>query len=67
MAKLCPECDTPLEIDVDEVEEGETVTCNECGTELEVVSVEPLELAPIDAEGYDDEDLSRDGGEEEDE
>ena len=67
MAKLCPECDTPLDIDVDEVEEGETITCNECGTELEVVSVEPLEIAPVDAEGYDDEDLSRDNDEEEDE
>ena len=67
MAKLCPDCDTPLNIDVDEVEEGETVTCDECGAELEVVSVEPLELAPVDAEGYDDEDLSRDNDEEEDE
>ena len=65
MAKLCPECDTPLNIDVDDVEEGETVTCDECGTELEIVSVEPLELALVDAEGYDDEDLSRDDDEEE--
>ena len=67
MAKLCPECDTPLVIDVDEVEEGETVTCDECGAELEIVSVDPLEIAPVDAEGYDDEDLSRDNHEEEDE
>ena len=67
MAKLCPDCDTPLNIDVDDVEEGETVTCDECGPELESVSVEPLEIAPVDAEGYDDEDLSRDNDEEEDE
>jgi alpha-aminoadipate carrier protein LysW len=67
MAKLCPECDTALNIDVDDVEEGETVTCDECGAELEIVSVEPLEIAPVDAEGYDDEDLSRDNDEEEDE
>ena len=67
MAKLCPECDTPLNIDVDEVEEGETVTCDECGAELEIVSVDPLEVAAVDAEGYDDEDLSRDNDEEEDE
>ena len=66
-AKICPECDTPLHIDVDEVEEGETVTCDECGTELEIVSVDPLEIAPVDAEGYDDEDLSRESDEEEDE
>jgi alpha-aminoadipate carrier protein LysW len=67
MAKVCPECDSPLDIDVDEVDEGETLTCEECGTELEIVSVEPLEVAPIDAEGYDDEvGLSRDEEEDED-
>ncbi len=56
MATTCPECDNLLDIDVDEVEEGETITCDECGMELEVVSVEPLQLAPLDDEGYDDED-----------
>jgi alpha-aminoadipate carrier protein LysW len=55
MAKICPECDSPLDIDVDEVDEGETLTCEECGAELEIISVEPLEVAPVDAEGYDDE------------
>ncbi len=64
MAKICPECDNPLNIDEDAVDEGETVTCDECGTELEVVSVDPLELAPVDAEGYDDEDLTRAADEE---
>ena len=67
MAKICPECDNPLDIDVDGVDEGETLTCDECGTELEIVSLEPLEIAPVDAEGYDDEDLTRNDAEEEDE
>jgi alpha-aminoadipate/glutamate carrier protein LysW len=53
---LCPECDTPLDIDQEEIEEGDTVTCDECGADIEVVSSDPLELASIDAEGYDDED-----------
>lgn len=66
MANLCPECDNPLDINVDEVDAGETVTCNECGMELEIVSVDPLELAPVETEGYDDEDLVRDDGEDED-
>ena len=67
MAKLCPECDNPLSINVDEVDEGETVTCDECGAELEIVSVDPLEVAPVDAEGYDDEvGLARDEEEDED-
>jgi len=56
MAVVCPECDNPITIDPDEVEEGETVQCDECGTELEVVSVDPLEIAPVDEAGYDDED-----------
>ena len=56
MAATCPECDNLLDIDEDDVEEGETVTCDECGTELEVVSTEPLHLSVVDAEGYDDED-----------
>jgi alpha-aminoadipate carrier protein LysW len=52
-------------VDADEVEEGETVQCDECGTELEVVSVDPLELAPVDVTGYDDEDDIHDVDEEE--
>lgn len=56
MAVVCPECDNPIIIDVDEVEEGETLQCDECGLDLEIVSVDPLELAPIDVNGYDDED-----------
>ena len=55
MAVVCPECDNPITVDTDEVEAGETIQCDECGTELEVVSVDPLELAPIDVVAYDDE------------
>ena len=57
MAVVCPECDNPIVVDVDEVEEGETVQCDECGLDLEIVSVDPLEVAAIDVAGYDDEDL----------
>jgi alpha-aminoadipate/glutamate carrier protein LysW len=67
MAVVCPECDNPLDIDVDDVEEGEIVTCDECGTDLEIVSTDPLELAAVDAEGYDDEDETPVVADEEDE
>lgn len=66
MAIVCPECDNPIVVDVDEVEEGEIVQCDECGADLEVVSVDPLELAPVDDAGYDDEDDIRTGNEDED-
>ena len=56
MAVVCPECDNPLDIDVDEVEEGDTLQCEECGVDLEVVATDPLELAPMEEAGYDDED-----------
>lgn len=55
MAVVCPECDNPLDIDVDEVEEGDTIQCDECGADLEIVSADPLEIAAVDADGYDDE------------
>ena len=43
----CFECENILDIELDEVEEGDVVTCDECGTEYEVVGVEPLELARV--------------------
>ena len=68
MAVVCPECDNPLVIDVDDVEEGEVIQCDECGTDLEIVSADPLEIAPVENEGYDDEDDEvRDSSEDEDE
>ncbi|WP_081752489.1 lysine biosynthesis protein LysW [Kallotenue papyrolyticum] len=41
----CPECDATLTLN-DDLVEGEIVPCPDCGVELEVVAVEPLELAP---------------------
>jgi alpha-aminoadipate carrier protein LysW len=51
---LCPECETALAIEADEVEEGDVIVCDECGSEYEVVTTDPLELVKVD-EGYDDE------------
>ncbi len=51
----CPECDTNLDVDVDEVEEGDVIACDECGSEFEVVGVDPLELARME-EDLDEED-----------
>jgi len=51
----CPECDTALNVELDEVEEGDVIACEECGTEYEVVGVEPLELARVE-EGIEEED-----------
>jgi alpha-aminoadipate carrier protein LysW len=60
----CPECDTALDVELDEVEEGDVIACEECGTEYEVVGVEPLELARIE-EGLEEEEDLIQGDEEE--
>ncbi len=65
MAVVCPECDNPLTIDADEVESGDTVHCDECGTEIEILSADPLEIAPVDETGYDEEDATSHVDEEE--
>lgn len=69
MSVVCPECDHPLNLDPDDVEDGEVIQCEECGTDLEIVSSDPLEIAPVEDQGYDDEDDSdaRDDDEDEDE
>lgn len=53
---VCPECESDLDFEVDEVEEGDTVVCDECGTEFEIVATEPLELAKVDDDDLEDED-----------
>jgi alpha-aminoadipate carrier protein LysW len=62
----CPECENELDIEMDEVEEGDVVVCDECGTEYEVVGVEPLELVRVD-DGLDEDDEDIVDDEEEDE
>ena len=52
---FCPECEAVIEEEFEEI--GELVTCPECGVELEVVSLDPLEfdLAPLEEEEEEDE------------
>lgn len=60
----CPECENELDIEMDEVAEGDVVACDECGTEFEVVGVEPLELTRV-GEDLDEDDEDLPGEEEE--
>jgi alpha-aminoadipate carrier protein LysW len=50
----CPECEAAIDEEFEDV--GEIVSCPECGVELEVTSIDPVEfdLAPIDDEDEDD-------------
>jgi alpha-aminoadipate carrier protein LysW len=56
MAVLCPECESLVEVDPDIAEEGDTIECDECGAELEIVSLEPVKVVLVDPAGYDDPD-----------
>jgi alpha-aminoadipate carrier protein LysW len=40
---VCPECDEDVYIDA-ESEQGDIVTCDECGSRLEVVGLDPIEV-----------------------
>ena len=66
----CPSCEAPdLEVDEYELEEGEIITCPECGTSLEVTSIAPIEFDVVsdDDEDDDDEEDEEDDDEDEDE
>ena len=39
----CPECETDLDLEEDEVDEGEVVSCPECGSDFEVITVNPID------------------------
>ncbi|MGA3161813.1 MAG: hypothetical protein ABSC77_11405 [Terracidiphilus sp.] len=61
----CLECENVLDIELDEVAEGDVITCDECGTEYEVVGVEPLELARVSGDLDEDDVVLPDEEEEE--
>ena len=39
----CPDCEGEVHVDPD-VDKGEVVSCEECGIDLEVVGLDPVEL-----------------------
>jgi alpha-aminoadipate carrier protein LysW len=51
----CPECETSFDIEDDEVDEGEVISCTECGTDFEVTTINPVELKPVEEEYEEDE------------
>lgn len=61
----CPECEAEIDEEFEDI--GEITSCPECGVELEVISIDPLEfdLALIDEE--EDEDFDFDESDDEDE
>jgi alpha-aminoadipate carrier protein LysW len=50
---ICPECDEEVYVDADS-EQGDVVSCDECGADLEVVGLDPIELDLYESSDYDD-------------
>ena len=51
----CPECEFD-EIDTEDYEDGDTLSCPECGKRLVLVGADELDVADEDDEDLDDED-----------
>lgn len=52
----CPECEEKVFVDA-EAEQGDIVTCDECGADLEIVGLDPVELDLHESKGgFDDAD-----------
>jgi alpha-aminoadipate carrier protein LysW len=71
MSAICPECDSPIDVDEFDVDVGDELTCSECGSLLRVASDSPLEfeIADEDDDVDEEEEVSDDavvGEEEED-
>jgi alpha-aminoadipate carrier protein LysW len=56
----CPECSTEIDVDEDEVEEGEILSCPECESELEVSQTHPVHLNVISDDDDDDDEEEED-------
>jgi alpha-aminoadipate carrier protein LysW len=63
----CPKCQGLIDVDEEDVDEGDTISCDECGADLRVVGTAPLELESAEdlEEDEDEDDLLEDDGEEE--
>ena len=56
---ICPECDEEVYVDA-ESEQGDRVTCDECGSRLVIVGLDPIEMdlyEESDTDDIDDEDF----------
>jgi alpha-aminoadipate carrier protein LysW len=63
----CPNCDAVIDVDEDELDEGDTLTCEECGADLSVTGLSPLELETQEDEDEEEEEEEEDFKYDEDE
>ena len=44
---VCPKCKSEIDVEEEELEEGELLSCMECDGDFEVASIDPLKLAKV--------------------
>jgi len=52
---ICPECDEEVYVDA-EIEQGDRVSCDECGAQLVIVGLDPIEMDLYEETEPDDKD-----------
>ena len=57
---ICPECEADIDVDEFDVDKGDQISCPECGTNLEVTGVAPIEFDVVSDEDEDEDDLEED-------
>ena len=61
----CPACEGTIDVDEEDVDEGDSLSCDECGATLKVISTGPLELEAAEELKDEDEELLEEEEEEE--
>ncbi|HEX4227917.1 MAG TPA: hypothetical protein VHZ07_04560 [Bryobacteraceae bacterium] len=62
----CPKCDATIDVEEEELDEGDVLSCDECGAALTVASLNPVELNS-EEEDEEEEDFDFDDEDDEDE
>ncbi len=63
----CPKCDAAIDVEEEELDEGDVLSCDECGASLTVTSVNPVELESEEEEDEKDDDFNFDDDDDDDE
>ena len=66
----CPQCNANIDVEEEDLDEGDILSCDECGAALTVASVNPVELEKEDdgkSDDDDDDDFDEDDDDEEEE
>jgi len=62
---ICCECDAEIDVDEFDIDRGDELSCPDCGANLVVAALSPIEFEPADDDPADDEDAAPDDADDE--